>query len=248
MTRKDGASVSPWLRLKEINGYLEAEAEQWADRTPAIRSLLDENTLNQRTFADVGRSRSLFLDYFKVETETPQENTIPLIQSLCQRPAESLLTYYRQALGLLIAAGGKDSTSTVLGPLARSMLNLTIDRSINGLMCIPLRLLMLKYVADPKRSLKGAYMMAEGEWKQLEAEKDLMRNMKAAKELELWRRMKLTIEENGRNVNSPLVQASLSRIQLLIADLHQVETHPSTSPPTLPYCAEKPTSQERCGQ
>ncbi|MCJ1268205.1 hypothetical protein MMC22_008091 [Lobaria immixta] len=118
------------------------------------------------------------------------------------------------------------------------MLNLTIDRSINRLMYIPLRLRMLKYVADPGRSLEGAYMMAEGEWKQLEAEKDLMVNMKAAKELELWRRMKLTIEENGRNVNSPLVQASLSRTQLLIADLHQVETHQLRSPPTLPYCAE----------
>lgn len=50
------------------------------------------------------------------------------------------------------------------------------------------------------------------------AEKDLLRGMKAAKELELWRSMKVTIDQNHGNTNSPSVQAILSQIKLVAAD------------------------------
>lgn len=94
VTRRDGTPVTSGLWLEEIDGYLEGEAERWADRTPVIRELLDKNTLDQRTTEDIERFWSLFLDHFKVETESFQENTIPLIQSLYQQPTESLLIYH----------------------------------------------------------------------------------------------------------------------------------------------------------
>lgn len=47
VTRKDGSSVSAPIWLEEIDGHLSGEAERWADHTPAIRDLLNENTLEQ---------------------------------------------------------------------------------------------------------------------------------------------------------------------------------------------------------
>lgn len=60
------------------------------------------------------------------------------------------------------------------------MLDLNIDRSINGLFNIQLRLRMLKYTVDPTRSLKSAYLMAEEELKQMDAETDILRSMDGA--------------------------------------------------------------------
>ena len=57
-----------------------------------------------------------------------------------------------------------------------SILDLTIDRYINGLVKIPLRLRMLRYTADPRRSLKGAYMMAEVEVKQMGGKRSMIVN------------------------------------------------------------------------
>ncbi|MCJ1428209.1 hypothetical protein MMC29_006117 [Sticta canariensis] len=81
-----------------------------------------------------------------------------------------------------------------------------------------LRLRMLKYTADPNQSLRGAYMVAETEMKQMLAEKDLLHSMKAEKELELWRRMKTTMEQGNGNANSPSVLALLSQIKMVVAE------------------------------
>lgn len=219
VTKKDGNPVSAPLWLEEIDGHLAGEAAKWTDQTPAIRHLLNENTIDQRTEADVVTFKNLFLDYFQGEPETPPENTISQIQSLSQFSAESLITYHRRTSGLLVAAGGKDiQTGTVLEPLARSVLDLTIDRFINGLFNFQLRLRMLKYIVDPSRSLKGAYLRAAGELKQVEAEQDLLKNMRAAKKLELWRSMKVTMDQNHGKPNAPSVQAILSQIQLVVAE------------------------------
>lgn len=56
-------------------------------------------------------------------------------------------------------------TGIVLEPLARVLVDLTIDRFINRLFNIQLRLRMLKYTFDPTRFLKRAYLMAEEERK-----------------------------------------------------------------------------------
>ena len=50
-----------------------------------------------------------------------------------------------------------------LEPLVRTMLDLTIDKFINGLREPQLRLRMLKYLAVQTRSLKGAFHTAEVE-------------------------------------------------------------------------------------
>ena len=221
VTKRDGSHVSAPLWLEEVDGYLGGEAEIWADRTPAIRELLNENTLDRKTDNDVATFKRLFLDHFQTTTDAPFENTIPQIQSLCQAPSESLLIYHRRASGLLIAAGGKDITDVSLLPLepsVRSILDLTIDRYINGLVDMSLRLRMLRYTADPRRSLKGAYMMTEAEMKQMGAEKDLLHSLKAEKELELWRRVKTTMEQSNGNANSPSVLALLSQIRMVVAE------------------------------
>lgn len=165
--------------------------------------------------------KKLFLDHFQTTTSAPFENAIPQIQSLCQAPTESLLIYHRRVSGLLTAAGGKDITGANVPPLepsVRSILDLAIDRYINGLANMPLRLRMLRYTADPNRSLRGAYMVAKTEMKQMLAEKDLLHNMKAHKELELWRRMKITMEHSNGNANSPSVLALLSQIKMVGAE------------------------------
>lgn len=60
--------------------------------------------------------------------------------------------------------------------------------------------------------------MAEGELKQMEAERDLLHGMKNAKELELWRSMKATMEQNNGNLNIPSVQAIFLQIKLVVAE------------------------------
>lgn len=50
------------------------------------------------------------------------------------------------------------------------------------------------------------------------AEKDLLHSMKAEKELELWRRMKTTMEQSNGNANSQSVLALLSRIKMVVAE------------------------------
>ena len=47
-----------------MDSYLRGEAANWVERTPAIRNLLNDNTLGQRTAADVTTFKDLFFDYF----------------------------------------------------------------------------------------------------------------------------------------------------------------------------------------
>lgn len=47
VTKKNGAQVSTPIWLDKVDGYLGREAEKWANHTPAVRILLDENTLGQ---------------------------------------------------------------------------------------------------------------------------------------------------------------------------------------------------------
>lgn len=121
------------------------------------------------------------------------------------------------------------------------MLDLTIDRFINGLFDMQLRLRVLKYSVDPNRSLKGAYTITEVEVKQMLAERDLLRGMKASKELELWRSMRTTIDENHGNANSPSAQAILSQINLVAADekdpleKFRLQNLRTPSSPTIPF-------------
>lgn len=70
---------------------------------------------------------------------------------------------------------------------------------------------MLKYAVDPTRSFKGASLMAEGELNPMDAERDLLRSKKAAKEPKLWRSMKITVQ-NNEIPNALSVQAILSQI------------------------------------
>ena len=70
-------SAPEWL--EEIDGFLGGEAERWADRTPAIKDLLNENTLEQRTAGDVAKFKRLFLDHFQTTNDAPLESAIPQI-------------------------------------------------------------------------------------------------------------------------------------------------------------------------
>lgn len=260
VTRKDGSLVTAPVWLEEIDGHLGREAERWADCTPAIRNLLNENTLDKQTAESITMFKKLFLDHFQVETVAPFENAIPQIQSLCQMLIESLLIYHRQALGLLIAAGGKDipGTGTVphpLEPSVRSILDLAIDRYINGLSNMQLRLRMLRYVANPNRSLRGAYMVAEVETKQMLAEKDLLYNMKSEKKLELWRRMKTTMKQSNGNTNSSSVLALLSQIKMVVAEEEdplskfKLDNNPSSSSQSMTIISPNvSTSSYQAGQ
>lgn len=80
--------------------------------------------------------RRLFLDHFQNMTNAPFKNAISQIQSLRQMPVKSLLAYHKRASGFLIAAGGKDISSTgvpqPVEPLVRSILDLTIDHYVMG--------------------------------------------------------------------------------------------------------------------
>lgn len=157
VTKRDGTQVSPPVWLEEVDGYLGGEVEIWSDRTPAVKHLLNENTLNRRTDDDVATFKRLFLNHFQTTADAPFDNSIPQIQALCHAPNESLLIYHRRASGILIAAGGKDVTDVNLLPLepsVRSILDFTIDRYINGLVKMSLRLRRLRYTAVPCRSVK----------------------------------------------------------------------------------------------
>lgn len=50
---------------------------------------------------------------------------------------------------------------------------------------IHLKLRMLRFIADPSRSSKGSYMLAEAKVRHMSADRKLLHNMKATKELEL---------------------------------------------------------------
>lgn len=52
----------------------------------------------------------------------------------------------------------------------------------------------------------------------MDAETDFLRSMKGAKELELWRSMRTTTDQNNGNPNAPSVQAILSQIELVFAE------------------------------
>lgn len=95
VTKRDGTQVSApvWL---EDDGYLGRKAKIWADRTPAVRDLLNEKTLGCRT-NDLATFKMLFPDHFQTTTEAPFENAILQIQSSCQAPNEILLIYHKRA-------------------------------------------------------------------------------------------------------------------------------------------------------
>lgn len=66
--------------------------------------------------------------------------------------------------------------------LSKAMLHLIIGWFINRLSHIQPWLRILKYVVDPSQPFKGAYLVAEGDLRQMEAEKDLFRSIKNAKD------------------------------------------------------------------
>ena len=80
VTKRDGTQVSAPVWLEEVDGYLGRKAKIWADRTPAVKDLLNENNLDRRT-NDVATFKKLFLDRFQITTDPPFENAIPQIQS-----------------------------------------------------------------------------------------------------------------------------------------------------------------------
>lgn len=104
------------------DGCLGMEAERWTDRTPAMKDLLNEDALEQRTAKDVAAFKMPFLDHLQATTDAPFENVTPQIQSLCQTPIKSL-TYHRRALGLLIAAAEKDIIGTDVLPREPSVMS-----------------------------------------------------------------------------------------------------------------------------
>ena len=190
--------IEDWGANGKIENFLGADSQsavRWLRRFTRERVTKRDGTQVSAPVWLEEVFKRLFLNHFQTTADAPFDNSIPQIQALCHAPNESLLIYHRRASGILIAAGGKDITDVNLLPLepsVRSILDFTIDRYINGLVKMSLRLRRLRYTAVLRRSVKGAYMMAEAEMKQMGAEKDLLHSLKAEKELELWKRVKTT--------------------------------------------------------
>lgn len=76
VTRKDGTQVSTGIWLEEVDGHIGGVEEKWADQTPAVRNLLDEDKPYEQSEDDFATFKMLSLDHFKVETDAPLGNAV----------------------------------------------------------------------------------------------------------------------------------------------------------------------------
>ena len=211
--------TSPGAWLEAADSRLSGEAAKWANKTPTIRNMLKDSYIDNATNEDIRKFKELIISRFDPDDPDEEVDSMPMLQSLAQKSDEEIMEYYRRTKDLLLAVGGRDrkNQNDELSPLERSVLDLTIDRYINGLKDPDLSIRLLRYTADPSRSLRGATNLAQAEARQLKAEEQRANQLREKREFELLKDLRDNlIRSNG------ITKSNTQTVQSILTQLHQM--------------------------
>ncbi|KEQ83932.1 hypothetical protein M438DRAFT_335659 [Aureobasidium pullulans EXF-150] len=162
---------TPLIWLQEFNYSLEGEAAEWADTDYQVSSILSNDAIDEHNAAHYATMvRNAFLERFK-RVASEQRNPIPDIQELKQGPGETLRQYYQRAFTLLCMAGGEDDPNHA-SVSVRSLVQLTKERFLAGLVNHDLRLRLIRLPSQTaSQTLGGVLADAEACIRQMNVEK-----------------------------------------------------------------------------
>lgn len=151
--------VVPYIALQLMDGHLQGNAAKWADLTPEISALLDQSNIYHTTQADVEMFEEAISERFKGAQQIDVELEIA---SLYQKSGESIKHYYQSAIELLAAANVQDRRDGVpLSKSEESVLDMVVDKFIQGIYNMKLRARVFDFNKDSKFSLRRIYLATE---------------------------------------------------------------------------------------